>query len=99
MMVAIAAGIVGRWSHNEKAVPSAKAVIEIMFALILIAALDHGRTQSIARGFALLFLVSVLLSNNSPLTGLAQSTKGATANTAGNVLETASQSAVTAVKK
>lgn len=93
MMVAIAAGVVGRWAHNEKAVPSAKAVIEITFALILIAALDHGRTTSIARGFALLFLVSVLLSNNSPLTGIAKST-GAGATTAGNTLETATQSVI-----
>ena len=76
-LIAIAAGVVGRWAHNEKAVPSVGQTISVVFSLILIAAIDQGRTQNIARGFALLFLVAVLLSDNSPLTGLAKST-GAT---------------------
>lgn len=95
MLVAIAAGVVGRWSHNENAVPSAKAVIEVLFALVLISAMDTGRTQPIARGFALLFLAAVLLSDNSPLTGLAKSTSGATAQTAGNSLAAVTQSVET----
>lgn len=99
MLVAIAAGVVGRWANNENAVPSSKAVIEVMFALVLIAAMDQGRTQPIARGFALLFLVAVLLSNKSVLTGLAKSTPGATAQTAGNTLAAATQSVETTVKK
>lgn len=74
MLVAIVSGIIGRWSHNEKAIPSAQGVIEVLFALVLISALDTGRTAPIARGFALLFLLAVLLSDNSPLTGLAKST-------------------------
>lgn len=91
MLVAIVAGIIGRWSHNEKAVPGAKGTIEILFALVLISALDNGRTAPIARGFALLFLVAILLSDNSPLTGIAKST-GAQAYTAGNALAAATQS-------
>lgn len=79
MIAAIAAGVVGRWAHNEKAVPSAGSVVGIMFALILIASLDQGKTEPVAKGFAWLFLAAVLLSNNSPLTGLANSTKSATA--------------------
>jgi hypothetical protein len=46
--------------------------VEVVFALLVIAALDQGRTQGIARGFAWLFLVAVLLGNNSPVTGLAR---------------------------
>lgn len=99
MLVAIVAGIIGRWSHNQKAIPSAQGVIEVLFALVLISAMDTGRTAPIARGFSLLFLVAVLLSDNSPLTGLAQSTKGATAETAGNVLSTATTSVVSNTKK
>ena len=71
MITAVAAGVVGRWAHGEKAVPSAAGVVEVLFALILIAALDQGKTEPVAKGFAWLFLAAVLLSNNSPLTGLA----------------------------
>jgi hypothetical protein len=91
MLVAIAAGVVGRWSHNQKAVPSGKGVIEVLFSLVLISALDQGRTAPIARGFALIFLAAVLLSDNSPLTGAALSTPGASLETAGNAFAAGSQ--------
>lgn len=72
MAVAIVGGIVGRWAHNRPAVPSAASVVKIMFAVVVIAALDTGRTQDVARGFAWLFLAGVLLSASSPLTGIAK---------------------------
>lgn len=72
MLLAIGAGLVGRWSHNQPTVPNAGGVIEVTFALVLIAVLDGGKTEPVARGFAYLFLVSVLLSNNSPITGIAK---------------------------
>jgi hypothetical protein len=72
-LFAILLGVLGRWAHNEKAVPSVGQTISVIFSLILIAALDEGRTQGVARGFALLFLAAVLLSDNSVLTGLAKS--------------------------
>jgi uncharacterized MAPEG superfamily protein len=72
MAIAIVGGLVGRWSHNQRAVPSAAGVVEILFAVVVIAALDQGNTAGIARGFAWLFLAAVLLSNNSPLTGIAK---------------------------
>lgn len=72
MAIAIVGGLVGRWAHNKKAVPSAGGLVSIAFAVVVIAALDGGRTQDIARGFAWLFLAGVLLSNNSPLTGIAK---------------------------
>jgi hypothetical protein len=77
MLIAIASGVVGRWSHNENAVPSAGQVIGVLFALVLIAAFDQGRTGPVAKGFAWLFLAAVLLSSNSPLTGIANSTGAA----------------------
>lgn len=97
MLIAIVAGVIGRWANNQKAVPSAQQVIEVLFALILISALDTGRTAPIARGFALLFLVAVLLSDNSPLTGLARSTNKA--QSAGAGAAAAGQAAATATKK
>lgn len=72
MAVALVGGLVGRWSHNKKAIPSASGLVKITFAVIVIAALDSGNTEDIAKGFAWLFLAGVLLSNNSPLTGLAK---------------------------
>lgn len=70
MFLAIASGILGRWAHNKPTVPSATGVAEVVFALMVIAALDQGRTADIARGFAWLFLTATLLGSNSPLTGI-----------------------------
>lgn len=72
MMLAMALGVLGRWANNEDAVPSATGVLEIIFALLLIAALDGGKTAGIAKGFAWLFLSAVLLGKNSPINGLAK---------------------------
>lgn len=80
MLLAIGAGLIGRWAHNQKTVPSAAGVVEVTFALVLIAALDNGRTEEIAKGFAWLFLAGVLLSNSSPLTGLANATRSTAPN-------------------
>lgn len=72
MAVAIVGGIVGRWAHNRPAVPSAGSIVKIVFAVVVIAALDQGNAQPVARGFAWLFLAGVLLSKSSPLTGIAK---------------------------
>jgi len=72
MAVAIVGGIVGRWAHNKPTVPSAGSIVKIVFAVVVIAALDQGNTAEVARGFAWLFLAGVLLSNSSPLTGIAK---------------------------
>jgi hypothetical protein len=72
MAIAIVGGIVGRWAHNKPTVPSAATIVKVVFALVVIAALDQGNSQDVARGFAWLFLTAVLLSNNSPLTGIAK---------------------------
>ncbi len=73
MAIAIVGGIVGRWSHNKPTVPAASTIVKLLFAVAVIAFLDQGRTEPIAKGFAWLFLAGVLLSNNSPLTGIAKS--------------------------
>jgi len=69
MLLAIGALILAHWANSEPAV-NAKMVIELTFALIVIAALDQGQTEPVAKGFAWLFLVAVLLSNKSVLTAL-----------------------------
>lgn len=76
MMVAIVAGVLGRFAHGESAVPSAKGLVQVGALLLFIAALDSGKTEPIAKGGAWLFLAAVLLSNNSILTGLAKISNG-----------------------
>lgn len=71
MLLAIGALILGHWANNEPTV-NAKMVIELVFALVVIAALDQGQTEPVAKGFAWLFLVAVLLSSKSILTGLSK---------------------------
>lgn len=70
MIMAIVLAVIGRWAHNQ---PTAdvKMVIEAVFALVVIALLDQGVTEPVAKGFAWLFFVAVLLSKNSPITGIA----------------------------
>jgi hypothetical protein len=71
MIIAVLAAVVGRWAHDQPTA-SVKTVVEAAFAILVIAMLDQGPTEAIAKGFAWLFLTAVLLSNNSPLTGLAK---------------------------
>lgn len=70
MLVAIGAALVGRWAHNQPTA-TVNGVVQTSFALVVIALLDQGQTAPVARGFAWLFLAAVLLSTNSPLTGIA----------------------------
>ena len=72
-LVAWGALILGHWANNEPTI-NTKQIIEMGFALLIIAALDQGETEDIAKGFAWLFLAAVLLSNKSVLQALAKRT-------------------------
>jgi hypothetical protein len=78
MLAAFALAALGHWSRN-KPVATGKQVVQAVFALLVIAALDQGRTADIAKGFAGLFLAAVLLGPNSPLTAIAKA-GGTTSN-------------------
>jgi hypothetical protein len=56
MFLAIILYIIARWSRNEPAV-SIQVVVSGAFAILIIALLDHGRTEEIAKGFAWLFFI------------------------------------------
>lgn len=56
MLVAVLLYMVHRWATNKKAVDP-KTVVEAAFAILVIAMLDQGETEPVARGFAWLFLV------------------------------------------
>jgi len=73
MLAAFAIEVIGNWAHGKQTV-TLKALVQGAFALLVVAALDQGRTADIAKGLASLFLVAVLLGNNSPLTALAKIT-------------------------
>lgn len=69
MLIAVGLLILTHWANSEPAVNS-KMVIELAFALIIIAMLDQGRTEPIAQGFAWFFLAAVALSSKSLLGAL-----------------------------
>jgi hypothetical protein len=68
--LALVVMVLGRWAHDEPAL-TVQAVAGGAFAVIVIAALDGGKTQDIARGLAWLLLAAAALSKNSPLTAIA----------------------------
>lgn len=69
MLLAIGILILTHWANNEPTI-NPKMVIELVFALLIIAMLDQGRTEPIAQGFAWLFLAAVALSSKSLLGAL-----------------------------
>ena len=69
MLVGVGALVLTHWAHNEPTV-STKMIVQVAFAVLVIALLDQGRTEPVATGFAWLFLAAVLLSNKSILTAL-----------------------------
>ena len=79
LLLAWGALILTHWANNKPTI-NIKQVIEMTFALIVIALLDQGQTADIAKGFAWLFLAAVLLRPDSILTALAKRTGTGTAN-------------------
>jgi hypothetical protein len=57
MLVAVLLYLVHRWATNKKAVDP-KTVVEAAFAILVIALLDQGETEPVAKGFAWLFLAA-----------------------------------------
>ena len=55
MLAAALLYLVHRWASNQKAVDP-KIVVEAAFAVLVIALLDQGETEPVAKGFAWLFL-------------------------------------------
>lgn len=68
--IGIGLAVVGRWAHNQTALSTRSAAGSVV-AIGVVAALDRGKTAQIANGFAWLILVAVMLSKNSPVTGIA----------------------------
>jgi hypothetical protein len=56
MALAVLLYVIARWTRNEPAV-TLPSVLGGAFAILVIALLDQGRTEQIAKGFAWLFLI------------------------------------------
>jgi hypothetical protein len=69
MLLATGILILTHWANGEPTV-NPKMIIELAFALIVIAMLDQGNTEPVATGFAWLFFAAVVLSSKSLLTAL-----------------------------
>jgi hypothetical protein len=56
MMIAVALFVVHRWATNQPAVTTQLAVAGV-FAILVVAFMDQGELEPVAKGFAWLFLV------------------------------------------
>ena len=73
MAVAVLLYVITRWSRNEPAV-TLPGVVGGAFVILVIALLDQGRTEEIARGFAWLFFIVAAYNAIPPLTKAATTT-------------------------
>ncbi len=76
MFVAVLLYLVHRWATNQKTV-DAKTVVGAAFAILVIALLDQGETEPVAKGFAWLFLAAAAY-QAIPTIAKAAGTTGAT---------------------
>ena len=69
MALAILLYVIARWSRNQPAV-TLGGVVSGLFAIFIIAMLDQGRTEQIAKGFAWLFFIVAAYNAIPPLASL-----------------------------
>lgn len=70
MALAILLYVIARWAHDKPAV-TLGGVISGLFAIFIIAMLDQGRTEQVAKGFAWLFFIVAAYNAIPPLSTLA----------------------------
>lgn len=81
MFLAVLLYIVHRWATNRPAV-TLPIVMSGIFVIFVIAMLDGGRTEPVARGFAWLFFIVAAYNAVPALTGAAKSGTNAARNAA-----------------
>ena len=86
MAVAILLYVIARWAHNKPAV-TLGGVVQGLFAIFIIALLDQGKTEQIAKGFAWLFFIVAAYNAIPPLTALATTSVKAGATQAKTTLK------------
>ena len=81
MLLAVLLYVIHRWATNRPAV-TLPIVLSGLFVIFVIALLDQGRTEPVAKGFAWLFFLVAAYNAIPALTGAAKSAKIATQNAA-----------------
>jgi hypothetical protein len=79
MAVAILLYVVHRWATDKPAL-TLPAVFSWVFAIFVIALLDHGQTEPAAKGFAWLFFIVAAYTAIPAFTGAAKSATTAAKN-------------------
>ncbi len=74
MALAVVLYVIKRWAAGETAI-DARAVVGGVFAIVVIASLDEGKTEEIAKGFAWLFLIVAAYGAIQPIANAAQAKK------------------------
>ena len=72
MGVAVILYVIGRWAKGEPAI-DVGSVVGGIFAIMVIAMMDQGETEPIAKGFAWLFLLGAAYNATGPITKAAKS--------------------------
>jgi hypothetical protein len=85
MAVAILLYIIARWARNKPAV-TLGGVVSGLFAVFIIAMLDQGRTEQVAKGFAWLFFIVAAYNAVPPLATLATTSAKTSATQAKSTL-------------
>ncbi len=70
MTLAVVLYVVARWIHNQPAV-NVHVVVGGLIAIVVIAGLDHGHSEPVAKGLAWLFLIGAGYGVVGPLAKLA----------------------------
>lgn len=83
MFLAVLLYIIHRWATNQPAV-TLPIVLSGLFVIFVIALLDQGRTEPVARGFAWLFFIVAAYNAIPALTGATKTATTAARNAAGS---------------
>lgn len=61
--------VIGRWANDKSAI-TWQGAAGMAVLIVTVSALDGGKTEPIAKGFAWLILAAVILNKDDPLNGL-----------------------------
>lgn len=81
MFLAVILYIIARWSRNEPAL-NIQVVVGGAFAILIIALLDHGKTEEVAKGFAWLFALGAAYNAIPAIASVTKQTASAAKTTA-----------------
>jgi hypothetical protein len=82
VLLALVLLVIGHWAAGKTAI-TIQGVVGGVIVMILVAALDHGATEEIAKGIAWIFLAVVALNPDSPITAISNAVNAKTAASAG----------------